>query len=219
MASSVLQFLRLRIYIFLPIHSLSDATLSAQISFAYILSGFIVSGLAFWILSRQGVPRFWEKIGVFRTEDKAKSQPLGGGLLRAAGLGFLAGAGALLYVRLLSLFPQGQIWKQDAELSSFLSRAERPVWICILAIVAAPLFEEVLFRGLIFQGLRRTTGPFLAILGSAAVFAIVHPPISVIPVFGQGIAAALSFQESGFLLAPILTHAVYNTMVIFLRKF
>jgi membrane protease YdiL (CAAX protease family) len=205
--------------IFLLIHSLSDSTLSAQISFAYILSGFIVSGLAFLILSRQDLPDLWEKIGVFRTADKAKSQPLATGLLRAGGLGFLAGVGALVYVRLLNLFPQGQIWKQDAELSSFLSRAERPVWICILAIVAAPLFEEFLFRGLIFQGLRRTSGPLLAILGSAAVFAIVHPPISVIPVFGLGIAAALSFQESGFLLAPILTHAVYNTMVIFLNKF
>jgi membrane protease YdiL (CAAX protease family) len=58
----------------------------------------------------------------------------------------------------------------------------------------------------------------LAILGSAAVFALVHPPISVIPVFGLGIAAAISFQKSGFLLAPIFTHAVYNTVVIFLNK-
>jgi ABC-2 type transport system permease protein len=133
-------------------------------------------------------------------------------------LGSFAALGAMVYVRVLNLFPQGQIWKQDANLSSFLSRAERPVWICILAIVAAPLFEELLFRGLIFQGLWRTTGPTLAILGSAAVFALVHPPISVIPVFGLGIAAAISFRKSGFLLAPVLTHAVYNTMVIFLNK-
>jgi membrane protease YdiL (CAAX protease family) len=124
----------------------------------------------------------------------------------------------MLYVRALNLFPQGQIWKQDAELSSFLSRADRPIWICILAIVAAPLFEEFLFRGLIFQGLRRTTGPALAILASAALFALVHPPISVIPVFGLGIAAAISFRKSGFLLAPVLTHAVYNAIVIFLNK-
>src|SRR5260370_22589724 len=117
------------------------------------------------------------------------------------------------------LFPQGQIWRQVAELSSFLSRADRPIWVCILVIMAAPLFEEFLLRGLIFQGLRRTTGPALAVLGSAALFAIVHPPISVVPVFGPGIAAAISFQQSGFLLAPILTHAVYNACVIFLNKF
>jgi hypothetical protein len=66
--------------------------------------------------------------------------------------------------------------------------------------------------------LRRTAGPALAILGSAAIFALVHPPISAVPVFGLGIAAAISFQRSGFLLAPVLTHAVYNTIVIFLNK-
>jgi membrane protease YdiL (CAAX protease family) len=70
---------------------------------------------------------------------------------------------------------------------------------------------------LIFKGLQRSTGPTLAALGSAALFALIHPPISVIPVFGLGIAAALSFRRSGFLLAPIITHAVYNTCVIFLK--
>jgi ABC-2 type transport system permease protein len=192
--------------------------LPAQITFAYILAGLIVAGLALYTFWRQDVPDLWKKIGVTRIRDGVAAQPVWRGVLRAVAFGALAALGAIIYMRVLNLFPQGQIWKQDAELSSFLSRADRPVWICILVIVAAPLFEEFLFRGLIFQGLRRTTGPALAILGSAALFALVHPPISVIPVFGLGIAAAISFQMSGFLLAPILTHAVYNTIIIFLNK-
>jgi ABC-2 type transport system permease protein len=203
---------------FLFIHSFSDASLAAQITFAYIFAGLIVAGLTLYIFWRQDIPDLWKKIGFVRTHDEVESHAFGRGILRAVGLGVLAGIGGILYVRVLNLFPQGQIWKQDAQLSSFLSRADRPVWICILAIVAAPLFEEFLFRSLIFQGLRRTAGPALAILGSAALFALVHPPISVIPVFGLGVAAAFSFQKSRFLLAPILTHAVYNTMVIFLNK-
>lgn len=204
--------------LFLLIHSINAASLPAQITIAYILAGLIVAVLALFIFWRQDIPDLWEKIGVSRSGDEAKSQPLVMGILRAVALGGLAGIGALLYVRALDLFPQAQIWKQDAELSSFLSRADLPIWICILAIIAAPIFEEFLFRGLIFQGLLRTTGPALAILGSAALFAIIHPPVSVIPVFGLGIAAAISFQKSGFLLAPILTHAVYNAVVIFLSK-
>ena len=90
--------------------------------------------------------------------------------------------------------------------------------MCLLAIVAAPLCEEFLFRGLIFKGLERSAGTILAVLGSAALFALVHPPIAVLPVFGLGIATAMSFRSSGFLLAPMLTHAVYNTCVIFLNK-
>jgi len=203
---------------FMPIHAFSDASLPAQITFAYVFAGLTVAGFALYIFWRQNIPDLWKKIGVSRSIDKAGPQPLARGILRAVGLGGIAGIGAILYVRVLNVFPQGQIWKQDAELSSFLSRAGRPMWICILAIIAGPVFEEFLFRGLIFQGLRRTTGPALGIFGSAALFAPVHPPISVIPVFGLGIAAAISFRKSGFLLAPVLTHAVYNTIVIFLNR-
>jgi hypothetical protein len=203
---------------FLLIRAFSDASLPAQITLAYVLAGLIVSGLSLYIFWRQDVPDLWRKIGVSGTIEEAASKPLVRDILRGVGLGGLAGIGAIFYVRALGLFPQAQIWKQDAELSSFLSRADRPIWICILAIIAAPLFEEFLFRGLIFQGLRRTTGTALAILGSAALFALVHPPISVIPVFGLGIAAAVSFQKSGLLLAPILTHAIYNTIVIFFNE-
>lgn len=215
---AALAFFVIQGLVFLVLHSVTDVSLPAQITFAYILAGLIVAGLALYTFWRQDVPDLWKKIGVTRIRDGVAAQPVWRGVLRAVAFGALAALGAIIYMRVLNLFPQGQIWKQDAELSSFLSRADRPVWICILVIVAAPLFEEFLFRGLIFQGLRRTTGPALAILGSAALFALVHPPISVIPVFGLGIAAALSFEMSGFLLAPILTHAVYNTIIIFLNK-
>jgi len=88
----------------------------------------------------------------------------------------------------------------------------------MLLILAAPLVEEFVFRGLIFQGLRRSAGPALAILGSAALFAFVHSPIAVIPVFGLGIAAAISFETSGVLWAAIVTHAIYNTCLLFFSR-
>jgi hypothetical protein len=215
---AALAFFVIQSLIFLAIRALSDASLAAQITIAYIFAGMIVAGGALFIFWRQHVPDLWREIGIARTRNTAEPQKLKTGLIRAVILGGLAGVGAILYLRALNFFPQGQIWKQDAQLSSFLTRADRPIWICILAIIAAPIFEEFLFRGLIFQGLRRTAGPALAILGSAAIFALVHPPISAVPVFGLGIAAAISFQRSGFLLAPVLTHAVYNTIVIFLNK-
>jgi len=215
---AVLAFFVLQSLFFLLFHAVAGYSLSAEITFAYIFAGLIVAALALYTFWRHGVPHLWQKTGVSRTEAARRTHPLWRGLILGVAWGAVAALGAAFYVRVLHLFPQTQIWRQDAELSSFLSRADRPIWICILAIVAAPLFEEFLFRGLIFQGLRRTAGPVLAVLGSAALFALVHPPISVVPVFGLGIAAAISFQQSGFLLAPILTHAVYNACVIFLNK-
>jgi ABC-2 type transport system permease protein len=66
--------------------------------------------------------------------------------------------------------------------------------------------------------MRRVAGPALAILGSAALFALLHPPVAVIPVFGLGIATAISFEKSRILWAPIITHAVYNTCVLILSR-
>jgi ABC-2 type transport system permease protein len=53
-----------------------------------------------------------------------------------------------------------------------------------------------------------------AILASAAVFAIVHPPASMIPVFALGVCAAFAYERSRMLLAPMLAHALYNGAVI-----
>ena len=82
------------------------------------------------------------------------------------------------------------------------------------AIGAAPLFEEFIFRGLIMGGLRRSLGAAASIVGSAAVFAIVHPPVSLIPVFGLGLCAGIAYERSKMLLAPMVAHSIYNAIVI-----
>ena len=53
-----------------------------------------------------------------------------------------------------------------------------------------------------------------AALASAALFAIVHPPFAAPPVFVLGALAALSFELSGLLIAPMAAHAVYNAVVM-----
>jgi membrane protease YdiL (CAAX protease family) len=88
------------------------------------------------------------------------------------------------------------------------------LWIVGLAVVAAPLFEEFIFRGLIFGGLRRSLGPIAATLASAAIFAIVHPPGSVIPVFVMAVCAAFVYARTRMLAAPMLVHAIYNAAVL-----
>jgi len=83
-----------------------------------------------------------------------------------------------------------------------------------LTVLAAPLFEEFIFRGLIFGGLRRMAGALPAALASAALFAIVHPPLAMVPVFVLGLCAAWAYGRSKSLLAPMLVHAAYNAMVL-----
>jgi membrane protease YdiL (CAAX protease family) len=56
----------------------------------------------------------------------------------------------------------------------------------------------------------------VAVLASAAVFAVVHPPVSMLPVFVLGLLAALSYERTRLLYTPIMVHAVYNAGVMLL---
>jgi ABC-2 type transport system permease protein len=204
--------------IFLFLRSVSEASFASQIAIAYVVAGITVGIAAMLILSRQGITDIWETVGLMPSGVAQRFSPVGRSLLVGSACGLVAALGAFLYLRALNLFPQWQLWRQDAELTSFFTHAEKPFWLILLTIVAAPVCEEFIFRGLVFRGLRRTTGPALAVIGSATLFALVHPPIAIIPVFGLGIAAAVSFERTGFLLAPIIAHCVYNTSVMIFNK-
>lgn len=87
-------------------------------------------------------------------------------------------------------------------------------WLLGLTVLAAPLCEEFIFRGLIFGGLRRTLAVLPSALVSAAIFAVVHPPLSMLPVFVLGLCTAWAYQRSQTLLAPMLVHALYNAVMV-----
>jgi ABC-2 type transport system permease protein len=215
---AALAFFAIQGLIFLFLRSVSDESFASQITIAYVLAGIIVGGAAILILSRQGITDIWKVVGLTPTRGEHRLSPVLRSIVIGTISGLIAAAGAIIYLHALDLSPQWRLWRQDAELNSFFSRADKPIWLIVLTVVAAPVFEEFIFRGLVYRGLRRTTGPVLAVVGSAALFALVHPPIAIIPVFGLGIAAAISFQRTGFLLAPIIAHAVYNAAVIILNK-
>ncbi|HUQ10532.1 MAG TPA: type II CAAX endopeptidase family protein [Steroidobacteraceae bacterium] len=163
-----------------------------------MLVGFVIAGgltylLMRWVYSRAktaNVPRMFG----------AGSKPILG---IAAGLA--TGALALGYLYVIAL--TGWL-DEDTKVRNSISHLG--LWALPLALIAAPVFEEFIFRGLIFGGLRRSFGLWPSALASAGVFAIVHPPISVVPVFCMGVCAALVYDRSRSLLAPMLTHCVYN---------
>jgi membrane protease YdiL (CAAX protease family) len=84
----------------------------------------------------------------------------------------------------------------------------------VMAVVFAPFAEEYLFRGLLFRALDREWGGWRAVLGSAAFFAIYHPPLSWAPVGLLGIVNALLFKKTGRLLPAVILHMVYNAVVL-----
>jgi membrane protease YdiL (CAAX protease family) len=88
------------------------------------------------------------------------------------------------------------------------------LWYAIMAIGFAPFAEEYLFRGLLFRALDREWGGWRAVVGSAAFFAIYHPPLSWLPVALLGAANCLLFKKTGRLAPSVLLHMVYNAVVL-----
>lgn len=106
--------------------------------------------------------------------------------------------------------------------ASLLSPAASPLiqingdglWLLAVGVLAAPLCEEFIFRGLLQGGLRRSLPAWQVIGIAAALFAIVHPPAAMLPVFVLGLCAGYVYERSGALLAPMLTHALYNAAML-----
>lgn len=158
---------------------------------------FITLRLIYWRKKTGGVPHIF-----------------GDGFTKAIGYGLafgvFAGAIGIGYVKFISHY--GFF---SESLSNVIAEEIRGGWwIFVLAVVAAPLFEEFIFRGIIFRGLFRTWALPTAALASAAIFAIVHPPVSVVPVFSLAVIAAYGYARTNLLITPIVVHAVYNFIVV-----
>lgn len=128
-------------------------------------------------------------------------------------IGALLGGVALLYTLLLSALPLTQPYMQEMAKVSAAFDKQVP-WQLLLAVGFAPVAEEYFFRGLLYRALDREWGGWQAWIGSAAFFAIYHPPVSWIPVFALGVINAWLFKKSGRLFPCVLLHMTYNAIVI-----
>ncbi|MCS6815515.1 MAG: CPBP family intramembrane metalloprotease, partial [Cyanobacteria bacterium] len=79
------------------------------------------------------------------------------------------------------------------------------------ASLAAPLFEEVMFRGFLLPSLTRYLPAWGAIGISSFLFALAHLSVSeVLPLTALGCVLGFVYLRSRSLLAPILLHGLWN---------
>ncbi|MEL6787478.1 MAG: CPBP family intramembrane glutamic endopeptidase, partial [Cyanobacteria bacterium J06607_15] len=80
------------------------------------------------------------------------------------------------------------------------------------ASIAAPLFEEIMFRGFLLPSLTRYTSINGAIVISGFIFAVAHLSLSeVLPLATLGIVLGFVYTRSRNLLAPMLLHCLWNS--------
>jgi len=90
--------------------------------------------------------------------------------------------------------------------------------IILFGVVLAPIFEEMLFRGFLLPLLVRSMGPWLGILLTALLFALLHGPEyhwawqSVLLIGVAGAAFGYVRYKTKSTTAAFLMHSAYNAM-------
>jgi hypothetical protein len=169
--------------------------------------------------------------GIGPGELRRRLAPGRAGAALAAGLGFFALAFAAVAAVALALGPFLRASEPpQKELLEMLARPQGP-WVVVLLFltvaVAAPVFEEVLFRGVLLPWLGARLEPrlgpgrgrLLAIAATGAAFAAMHLQPTGLPTLTTlGIVLGFAFLRTGNLLTAILVHGLWNGGVFLVMR-
>ncbi len=82
-------------------------------------------------------------------------------------------------------------------------------------VLAAPVLEEIFFRGVLYGAMSRWVPRLLAAVLQAALFAAAHRSESqFLPIFVMGLLLAWLYERTGALWAPITFHAMNNLVAM-----
>lgn len=102
-------------------------------------------------------------------------------------------------------------WEQSMRSNDLLSKS----FYVLLASFAAPVWEELIFRGFLFASLTSVTTTTRAMIISSVVFALAHVSMEqFLPLTFLGCLHCVVFTRTRNLLAPVLVHSAWNAWVL-----
>jgi CAAX protease family protein len=82
-----------------------------------------------------------------------------------------------------------------------------------VAVVLAPIAEEILFRGILYTFIKQVGYPKLALWGTSVLFATIHWNLmTLVPLLVLAITLTLLYEKTDNLLAPIAMHSLFNAV-------
>jgi membrane protease YdiL (CAAX protease family) len=168
--------------------------------------------LSCWfVVKRKG--RGWRELG-FKWGDPKKTITYGG--LGAVGALVVSLGIMLLIILVIYLLGGSNPLTADAEQVETMAGGQLLVSIAV-AVIFAPIFEELFFRGMFYPPLRRSLGPTLAVIIDGIIFGALHMQyLSIVSLILVGMILTYVYEKTESLYAPILTHALYNGFVVFI---
>jgi uncharacterized protein len=102
---------------------------------------------------------------------------------------------------------------------------EAPLYIVFVAVIFAPIVEEILFRGIIYRTLRFYKFKYIALIVSSFLFGVLHVYESILVAqyedlwfilvyMAIGWFMGVIYEKSGDILAPIALHMIYNAIAV-----
>ncbi|MBV6645780.1 MAG: CPBP family intramembrane metalloprotease [Cyclobacteriaceae bacterium] len=188
----------------------------SPVTFLKDVIGIESSVLLYYVLSMGG--SFW----VIQFVRKKKSASAGFNFIlddwRIAALVSL-GAVALLFgvvTPLTSLIPMPDFFKQEmVELAG-----QNGIMAFIVMVIAAPVFEELIFRGIMLDGFLKKYSPAKAILWSSILFGVVHlNPWQFVAGLVMGIFIGWVYYHTRSLAYAIIIHASANLSGFIMRLY
>jgi membrane protease YdiL (CAAX protease family) len=129
------------------------------------------------------------------------------------GKGYFSALAIVLVVNFVTTALSGDSPKSENPVLSLF--ADAATWkiamLGVLVVFVGPFFEEIIFRGWLFGGLRKTWGDTPALLVSSALFALIHGDApGLLPLFCLGMVFGWVYRRSGSLWASITVHGFWN---------
>lgn len=88
-------------------------------------------------------------------------------------------------------------------------------YLITAAVIIAPVFEEILFRGLFYQALKKQLGFVKAAIISSSLFSLMHfNTAQFLPVLGLGTLFCFIFEYTGSLVPAIVLHIFNNGLFL-----
>jgi membrane protease YdiL (CAAX protease family) len=163
--------------------------------------------LAWLVVTGRGKRAFWKALGWWWSPRYGFVADIAASILIT--LGLYGVSVALFYI----------FGNQETDLVRMLNSSQAARYgIVVMAVLTAPLVEEVVYRGVLYPALLRRTGRLWSVLGVTLVFALIHVP-QYLPNYGAIsaillLSLTLTFVRAytGRLLPCVIVHTIFNSL-------
>ena len=201
----VILFLQRGIYSFQS-GSYNQTEIIQAVSQLYQENGILITG----IVAAVTIPVFWKMRAKDRSEVEKEKRT--GMYILLIPLGIASATGLNQFIGLIHL---ERFFKGYAETRQVLFSGN--VWLSVVVLGGmVPIAEEILFRGLVFERMKKEKGYRMAAILSALLFGAYHlNVIQFIYAFCFGLILAYVYEKYGSILAPVMVHASANLFIYF----